>query len=289
MRFKVGLVQMPVHKEKEANLRTASQGVAEAAAQGAGLVALPEMFCCPYRARLFPLYAEPAGGAAWQALAEMAAGNGVYLVGGTMPERGENGETYNTCFVFDPQGRQIGRHRKVHLFDADLAGGSGFRESDTLTAGSDLTVVETEWGRLGVAVCYDLRFPEQFRLMADKAARMVVVPAAFGQVTGEKHWELLLRCRAVDYQGFVFGASPAVCPGDRFVPYGNSMVVSPWGEILGRLGSEAGVLVREVDLDEAERFRKQLPVLHALRRDLFEVKASNTLGKGEAHVGREPS
>ena len=275
-KLKVGLVQMAVTADKGANLRAAAEGVADCAARGAGIVALPEMFCCPYQASLFPAYAEGRGGRVWTELSAMARRHGVTLVGGSMPELGDGGgaadggaKVYNTCFTFGRDGGEIGRHRKAHLFDVDIAGGQRFFESETLTAGDAVTVVGTEHGKAGVAICYDIRFPEVFRAMTERGAVMAFVPAAFNMTTGPAHWEVTFRARALDNQMFVFGCAPARDLGGPYVSYGNSIVASPWGAVAARLDEGPGTLVCEVDLGEVEAVRSQLPLLKAMRRDVY--------------------
>ena len=269
---KIALIQMKVVEDKQANLQAALQAIAGCARQGAQIVSLPEMFCCPYQTRNFPIYAEKQGGPVWSGLAAAARDNQVYLVGGSMPEMDEAGRVYNACFIFDPQGRQIGRHRKMHMFDIDVPGGQKFKESDTLTPGNEVTVVDTAFGRVGVCVCYDLRFPELARLMALRGARIFVVPGAFNMTTGPAHWEILFRARAVDNQVYTLGCAPARDPQAGYVSYGNSLAVSPWGEVIARLGAEAGVLWVDLDLERVEQVRGQLPLLKQRRTDLYELK-----------------
>ena len=266
---RTALIQLPVTADKAANLRAAVQRVAACARQGAQIVALPEMFTCPYLAANFPRYAEPQGGPAWSALAEAARANRVVLVGGSMPEVDEGGRVYNTCYIFDPAGRQIGRHRKVHMFDIDVAGGQRFRESETLTPGSSWTVVQTEYATLGVAVCYDLRFPELARRMALDGAQIFVIPGAFNMTTGPAHWEVLFRARAVDNQVFTLGCAPARDEAGPYVSYGNSLAVSPWGALLGRLGAGEGLLFADLDLAQLAKVRAELPLLKQRRTDLY--------------------
>ena len=269
---KIALIQMKVVEDKQANLRVALQAIAGCARQGAQIVSLPEMFCCPYQTRNFPIYAEKQGGLVWSGLAAAARDNQVYLVGGSMPEVDDAGRVYNACFIFDPQGRQIGRHRKMHMFDIDVPGGQKFKESDTLTPGNEVTVVDTAFGRVGVCVCYDLRFPELARLMVLRGARIFVVPGAFNMTTGPAHWEILFRARAVDNQVYTLGCAPARDPQAGYVSYGNSLAVSPWGEVIARLGAEAGVLWADLDLERVEQVRGQLPLLKQRRTDLYELK-----------------
>ena len=269
---KIALIQMNVMVDKQANLQAAVQAIAECARQGAQIISLPEMFCCPYQTENFPVYAEKQGGPLWKALAAAAHDNRVYLVGGSMPEVDQAGKVYNTCYIFDPSGRQIGRHRKMHMFDIDIPGGQKFKESDTLTPGNAVTVVDTSFGRVGVSVCYDLRFPELARLMALRGAKMFIVPGAFNMTTGPAHWEMLFRARAVDNQVYTLGCAPARDPQAGYVSYANSLAVSPWGEVIERLGAEPGVLLADLDLDRVEQVRGQLPLLNQRRTDLYELK-----------------
>jgi predicted amidohydrolase len=160
--MKLALIQMEGTADREKNLQTAEFYLAEAAAQGADLAMLPEMFLCPYQTDAFPKYAEEEGGPSWQRMSADAKKDGLILAAGSMPEKDGQGRIYNTAYVFDRSGKQIARHRKMHLFDIAVEGGQHFRESETLTAGDDVTVFDTEFGRMGLAVCYDMRFPEAF-------------------------------------------------------------------------------------------------------------------------------
>lgn len=267
------LIQMRVTADKAANLRAADAWIDRCAGEGAALVMLPEMFCCPYNSSAFPIYAEPEGGLAWQALSAAARRARVTLVGGSMPEIDAAGQIYNTCYIFDPLGRQVGKHRKMHLFDIDITGGQRFRESDTLSPGSQVTVVEASFGYLGVAICYDLRFPELARLMALKGAKILVYPGAFNMTTGPAHWDILFRTRALDNQVYVLGCAPARDETSGYVSFAHSLVVSPWGSIIAQLGAEEGRLLSEIDLDEVERVRRELPLLQHRRTDIYQLNA----------------
>ena len=265
---KIALLQMPSADETETNLETAKKYVREAAERGAQILVLPEMFVCLYTNRSFVDHQEPAGGRIWNALKDMAAENRVWLVGGSMPES-DGDRIYNTCFIFDPEGREAGRHRKVHLFDIDVKGGQSFKESRTFTAGDEFTVIDTPYGKIGVGICFDIRFPEQVRAMALKGAEMVFMPASFNMTTGPRHWELLFKARAVDNQVFMFGCSPARDPEGPYVSYGHSIAVSPWGEVIGQAEDKPQILMTEIDLREVEEVREQLPLLSARRTDLY--------------------
>lgn len=267
--MKIGLCQMMVSTDKEINLRKAGQMVREAAGRGAQLVVLPEMFQCPYANKFFPLYAEKGQGESYRRLSAMARDNGVTLVGGSIPElvreAGENGEMvdrfYNTSYIFGPDGQLLGRHRKVHLFDVDVPGGIRFMESETLTAGEEITVVDTPVGRIGVGICFDIRFAEMFREMACAGAQILCVPAAFNMTTGPAHWELSFRMRAVDNQCFLAGCSPARDEQGCYVAYGHSIVTAPWGNVVAQADEREQVIVAEIDLDEVGQVRASLPIM----------------------------
>ncbi len=265
-------LQLPVAADKRENLRVLRERMEAEADSGADLVALPEMFCCPYEAKNFPDYAEPEGGEVWTACAELAARCGVYLSAGTVPERGEDGKIYNTAYVFDRQGKQIARHRKMHLFDIDVDGGQRFRESETLTPGGQVTVFQTEFGMMGLCVCYDFRFPELARLMALEGARILLVPAAFNMTTGPAHWELIFRARALDNQVFAVGTAPARDPAAAYHSWGHSIVTDPWGAVLAQMEEGPGRQLTELDLEQLDRVRRQLPLLQHRRTDRYSLQ-----------------
>lgn len=159
-KIKIAAVQMPTVSNKMENVRKVREYLEKLKDQNLDFVVLPEMFCCPYKTENFPAYAEEEGGEVWKQLSEYAKHYGIYLVGGSIPEKDAKGRVYNTTYVFDRQGKQIGKHRKAHLFDIDVTGGQYFRESDTLTAGDSDTVFDTAFGKMGVIICFDIRFPE---------------------------------------------------------------------------------------------------------------------------------
>ncbi len=269
--MRAALIQMAVTADKGENIARACQRLREAAAQGADGAVRPEIFCCPYQNDCFRPAGEAEGGPAQQALSAMAAELGIYIVGGSIPEL-DGDRVYNTSYVYDRQGRQIAKHRKVHLFDIDVAGGQRFMESDTLSPGNEITTFETEFGTMGLCICFDLRFEELARCMCLRGAKVLFVPAAFNMTTGPAHWELLFRQRAVDNQCFTVGVSPARDEAGPYVAYGNSMAVDPWGTVLCRAGAEETTLYADLDLARLEAVRSQLPILSARRTDLYEVR-----------------
>jgi len=260
MECTIGVCQMNVVDEAEENLKKAEVMILEAAQKGADLVVLPEMFLCPYEHEAFKREAQPEGGQAYQALSRFAAEANVYLVAGSVPEL-EGDSIYNTSYIFDPHGHLIGKHRKVHLFDIDVPGKIQFFESDTLSAGEDVTIVDTVFGKVGVAICFDIRFAEMFREMAVEGAHIIVVPAAFNQTTGPAHWELTFRMRAVDQQLFMVGCAPALNLESSYHSWGHSLVVNPWGEVVAGLEREEGVALTTVQLRDVSDVRSRLPIM----------------------------
>ena len=232
--MKLAQIQMHVTADKAANLRHAEDLLRSV--RGADMAILPEMFCCPYDNACFRAYGEPEGGPAYQMLSRTARELNLWLVGGSLPEL-DGDKIYNTAYVFDPTGTCVARHRKMHLFDIDVQGGQSFRESATLSPGNDITLFDTPYGRIGLCICFDLRFEELCRLMALEGARVLLAPAAFNMTTGPAHWELLLRQRAVDNQCFTVGAAPARDETASYVAWGHSLVCDPWGTVLHECGS----------------------------------------------------
>ena len=271
MIFKIAICQMNVINNKQDNISCALSNIHEAAKNKADIVVLPEMFNCPYENSQFTQYAEAREDSpTLKALSGCARDLGVYIVGGSIPEF-DDGNIYNTSFVFNRMGDIIARHRKVHLFNIDVPGGITFRESDILNAGGEVTVFETEYGKIGLAICFDIRFPELFRLMVLKGAGLIIVPAAFNMVTGPAHWEVLIRARAVDNQLYVAAASPARDENANYIAYGNSIVADPWGKVTARAGAGMEILYSDIDPNYVESVRKQLPVLSGLRSDIYRL------------------
>lgn len=270
--MKVALIQLAGGTgDKTADIALAGEKIREAAKNGADFAVLPEMFCCPYDNACFRDFGEAAGGQAQTALSALAKELGIYIVGGSIPEI-TDGKVYNTSYVYDRTGQELARHRKVHLFDIDVADGQRFFESDVLSPGDQITTFETEFGIMGLCICFDLRFEELARCMTLRGAKCIFVPAAFNMTTGPAHWELLFRQRAVDNQCFTVGVSPSRNPNASYVAYGNSIAVDPWGEVLCRAGAEAAVLYAELDLSRIDAVRGQLPILSARRTDLYQLR-----------------
>lgn len=269
MKAKIACCQMTPINHLDTNLNTAKAMVEKAAGQGADFVVLPEMFVCPYCHGNFSRVAEPMEGYIYGQLSQLAADAGVYLFAGSVPERVDK-RIYNTCYVFDRKGSCIGHHRKIHLFDVSIEGGIHFRESRVLSAGDTITVVQTEFGPVGVAICFDLRFPELFRIMADQGAQLMVIPAAFNMTTGPLHWDLTLQARAVDNQCYVAACSSARDTEAEYCAWGHSSLVDPWGHIVSALDEHPGILYETLDFDLVKKVRQELPILSSRRTDLYD-------------------
>lgn len=271
-KIKIAAIQMSTVADKMENVRTVKTYLEKIKDENPDFVILPEMFCCPYQTENFPIYAEKEGGPVWQQLSGYAKQYGIYLIGGSMPEKDAEGNVYNTSYIFDREGKQIGKHRKVHLFDIDVKGGQTFKESDTLTAGDSNTVFDTEFGKIGVMLCFDIRFPELSRMMVNDGAKVIFVPAAFNMTTGPAHWELSFRTRALDNQIYMVGCAPARDVSAGYISWGHSIVTDPWGRVIDMLDEKKGILLAELDMDYEEQVREELPLLKSRRKDMYKLE-----------------
>lgn len=274
--MKLCLIQLKNLQDNEKNLEHAIDMIENACnKEKPDFVVLPEMFSCPYKTSKFPIYAQKDGERNWQKLSDVVKANSVYLVAGSMPElevKNDEKKIYNTSYVFDRNGNQIAKHRKVHLFDVDIKGGPHFKESDSLSAGNKITTFETEFGTFGLMICFDIRFPEMARIMQSHGVKMIFVPAAFNMTSGPRWWELMFKSRAVDNQIFMAGCSPARDKNASYIAWGLSLVVNPWGDILGQLDENEGTLFVDIDFSQIDEARSQIPLIKSRRTDLYEVK-----------------
>lgn len=280
-KIKIAAIQMPTVADKMENVRTVKTYLEKIKDENPDFVILPEMFCCPYQTENFPIYAEKEGGPVWQQLSGYAKQYGIYLIGGSMPEKDAEGNVYNTSYIFDREGKQIGKHRKVHLFDIDVKGGQTFKESDTLTAGDSDTVFDTEFGKIGVMLCFDIRFPELSRMMVNDGAKVIFVPAAFNMTTGPAHWELSFRTRELDNQIYMVGCAPARDVSAGYISWGHSIVTDPWGRVTDMLDEKKGILLAELDMDYEEQVREELPLLKSRRKDIYQL-SQNLFNSGNS-------
>ena len=261
-RIRVACVQMCAGPVKADNLATAERLVAEAAQTGAELVVLPEKWNAWGGTDVLRANAERLeGGESVAALAEWARRHGITIVGGSITEEREGRDRLsNTCPVLDADGELVAAYRKIHMFDVDV-GGVAYRESEAEEPGEETVVCAAGGWRVGLSVCYDLRFPELYRILALDGAELVTVPAAFTAFTGKDHWELLLRARAVENQCYVAAPNQwgTYAPGKA--SYGRSLIVDPWGVVLAQAPDEDCVIVAEIDRQRLERIRAELPSL----------------------------
>ncbi|ODN01449.1 Omega-amidase NIT2 [Orchesella cincta] len=273
--FRIGLVQMDVTEYKNYNLSVATSLIKEAVAGGAKVVALPECFNSPYGIQHFKEFAEKVpGGVSSMLMSALAADFKVYIIAGSVPELGDDGKLYNTCLIFGPKGELLGKHRKIHLFDIDVPGKIRFQESEVLTGGNSLTIVETEWCKIGVGICYDMRFPELAQIYRQKGCDLLVYPGAFNMTTGPAHWKLLQQARALDNQVYVATISPARNEKAGYVAWGHSMVVNPWGAVVVEAEEEQKVVFADIDLAYMQQVRSQIPVSTQKRTDLYQLASS---------------
>ncbi len=267
---RVAAIQMVSTDDVEQNLKAAADLIASAVATGAKIVVLPENFAllsADNHAKV--RVAETAGEGPVQSFLQQQAGEQqIYLVGGTIPITGEQeGKVRAACLTYGPDGTLLGRYDKIHLFDVALTGGKEhYNESSTIEPGDSYCVIDTPWGRLGIAICYDVRFPELFRQLMLQEARIIALPSAFTATTGAAHWEILVRARAIENQAFLIAPDQGAGRDGGRKTWGHSMVVSPWGEILAELDEQgSGVATAEINVDGQLQLRRKFPALRHCR------------------------
>jgi predicted amidohydrolase len=260
--FLAAAVQLNSSEDKRACLRRAEHLVRQAADKGARLVALPEMFNCLGRFSRVVAAAETIPGPTTESLGKLARQLGITLLAGTICEQaGRSGKAYNTSLLFSPEGEILAKYRKIHLFDVDLPGRVTVRESRWIQPGDAPAAIATPLGKFGLSICYDLRFPELYRRLADQQVDILCVPSAFTKATGRDHWEVLLRARAIENQAYVIAPNQCGRHQPDLETYGNSMVVDPWGKVLARAETAEDVVLAPIDLPFLRDVRRQLPAL----------------------------
>lgn len=259
--FKVAAIQMASGPNVEGNLSEARRLIAKAVEQGARLVVLPEFFAIMGMTDQdkIAVREQPGQGPIQSFLSETARKHRIWLVGGSIPlVSGSPDKVLNSCLVFDEQGEQVARYDKIHLFGLEL-GNESFDEARTIEPGDQVVVVDSPFGRIGLAICYDLRFPELFRSM--KKVDIIVLPSAFTETTGKMHWEVLVRARAIENLAYVIAAAQGGYHVNGRETHGNSMIVDPWGRTQDRLPRGSGVVIGEVNPSYQTSLRKSLPSL----------------------------
>lgn len=277
--IKISCIQLASGADKDANLKHAAEKVAEAAQSGSKLVILPECFNSPYGTNYFPQYAETLlpspptkeQAPSFHALSAMAAENNIYLVGGSIPElEPETKKYYNTSLTFGPDGKLLATHRKTHLFDIDIPGKITFKESEVLTAGNKVTLVDLpEYGKIGIAICYDVRFPELATIAARRGAFALIYPGAFNLTTGNLHWRLLAQGRAVDNQIYVAFCSPARDMSASYNAWGHSLIVNPMAKVLVEADENETIIQAELVGEDITETRKNIPLNTQRRFDVY--------------------
>ncbi len=266
---KVAAIQMTSGPNIQANLDEAAKLIEQAASQGAELIVLPENFSqMPTNERERVKNAEADGkGHVQNFLSTQAKKHKAWIVGGTIPIKSdEDNRAYASSLVFNSDGERVARYDKIHLFDVLIEeNNETYNESATTVPGNKVVVVDTPFGRLGLSVCYDLRFPELFRNMIDEGMEVCVLPAAFTAFTGQSHWEPLVRARAIENQCYIIAAAQGGYHLNNRQTYGHSMVVNPWGNVLGSVGTGPGVVITEIEKSVLNTTRKNFRVLHHRR------------------------
>ena len=269
--FRAGLIQMRSGRTPQANLDAAAKLIGEAKRAGADYVLTPEMtnIMESKRERLFAAITEEESDPSLVAFRELARTLAIHLHIGSLAIKVLPDKAANRSFLIDPQGEIVARYDKIHMFDVDLDNGESYRESGNFRSGEIAALADLPWGRLGLTVCYDLRFPALYRALAEAGSAFLAVPSAFTQQTGEAHWHILLRARAIENGSFVFAAAQGGKHENGRETFGHSLVVDPWGRVLAEGGIEPGVVMAEIDLAELATARARIPSLQHGRR--FEV------------------
>ena len=266
---KISAIQMSSGPNIQANLDEAAKLIEQATSQGAELLVLPENFsqmANTDKERVSS--AEEAGeGLVQDFLSTQASKNNCWIVGGTIPIKSEEaGKAYSSSLVFNDKGEQVARYDKIHMFDVLIEeNNETYNESETTTAGEKVVVIDTPFGRLGLSVCYDLRFPELFRTMIDQGMEICALPSAFTAFTGQSHWEPLIRARAIENQCYMVAAAQGGYHVNNRQTFGHSMIVNPWGNILGSVGTGPGVVITEMERKVLESTRNNFQVLNHRR------------------------
>lgn len=267
-KYLAAVCQMDSQNDKQKNLRTVGEMIAENAAKGAEIIAFPETM--NFMGEGYCSQAEPVPGPTTDFLCGEAKKHHVWIVSGSFPEVQESGKPYNTLVLVDPAGKIRCKYRKIHMFDVEVDHTPSYKESDHNTAGNEIVLADTELGRLGFAICYDLRFGEMFRIMALQGAQVIFLPASFTMNTGKDHWETLLRARAIE-NGVYIVAPNQMGKKTNMLAYGKSMIIDPWGDVIARASDRTGSILAEIDLDYLEKVRRQIPSLENRRGEVYEV------------------
>lgn len=269
--FTMALLQLDTQNDKDANLKQISAMIDEAAEKHAQFICMPEMANFidvgdgPYN------NAEDVPGGPTTALySEKAKKYGIWIHGGSICEKipGDSKRVYNTTSVFNPKGELVAKYRKIHLYDIEVKDGVSFKESDTIKPGDEIVNFNTDFGLMGLAICYDIRFPELYRILALRGAKLIFNPAEFNLFTGKDHWETLIRARAIENVCYMV-APDQFGPKKTFHTYGRSIVVDPWGNVIAKASDRKGIVFAEIDMDYVTSMREQVPCLLNRRPETY--------------------
>jgi predicted amidohydrolase len=280
--MRVAAVQLTSTADKARNLEAAERFINAAATDGTRLIVLPEMFNILGDAEVLQQGAEALDGPTLHRMRELARRHGVWLIAGSIMERvAGQSKLFNTSCLFDPQGELRATYRKLHLFDCDVPGAS-LHESATVMPGREIVRAEADGVSLGLSICYDLRFPELFRLLALAGVRLIALASAFTERTGRDHWEVLVRARAIENQVFLIAANQVGASTPKLRWFGRSMIVDPWGVVLAQVPDREGYITADLDFVIQDNMRAQLPSLANRRHEIYRDAAGNSLGTGRA-------
>jgi len=268
--FILASCQMDVVDDKQRNIEHATELVKKASSNGATVVTLPEMFNTPYDNMKFVENCETEDNSTTlDAMKTLAKSEEIYLQCGSIAEKCED-KLYNTAYLINPEGEIILKHRKMHMFDIDTKNVT-FKESDTLSPGDAVSCVDTPIAKFGLAICYDIRFPELWTLMCDEGCDIILLPGAFNKTTGPAHWSTLIRARAIDNEFYVAATSPSQVENPYYTAWGQSMVVSPWGEVLNSCIEEEEIIYTNITRSLLDKMRNEIPCLKNKRKDVYET------------------
>ena len=278
-KFRAGLLQMRSGRTVESNIDAACKLAREAKAAGADYIQTPEITNLfePDRKRLFSVLAEEERDPSLAAFRELARELKVYLHLGSLALKVSPEKAANRSFVIDPEGEIAARYDKIHMFDVELGAGESYRESNNYRPGESAVLVDLPWGRMGLTICYDLRFPSLYRALAEAGAGFLAIPAAFTRITGEAHWHVLTRARAIETGSFVLSAAQGGKHENGRETYGHSIAIDPWGNVIAEGGTEPGVVMAEIDPALVADARKRVPSLQHGRR--FELAPPGDRGR----------
>lgn len=271
-KYLVAAIQFDTQYDKGENIKKMCGFIDEAAAKGAKLVAMPEYFNCIGTNKGEGGDAEPIPGYTTKILMQKAVEKHLWIHGGSIQEQNpEGGAPYNTTVLISPEGKIVAKYRKLHMFDAVLSDGTVCKESATKSSGKQIVTVDTELGCFGFSICYDIRFPEMYRIMALRGAKVIFTPANFTMPTGKDHWEVILRTRAIENACYI------IAPGQigkkvSFNAYGKTMIIDPWGNVIARASDKPGVILAELDFSYLTQVRQSIPALKNRRSDVYNIE-----------------